>query len=87
MIAEVSKLASHIALLREGHMDAVYHIFGWLKHKHGSPMVFDPTYPQINMSSVKECDWKEFYGDIQEPIPGDAPPPLGCEVNLCLFVD
>jgi Reverse transcriptase (RNA-dependent DNA polymerase) len=36
MITEVSKLASHMALPREGHLDAVFHIFGWLKRKHGS---------------------------------------------------
>jgi hypothetical protein len=36
MITKVSKLASHMALLRKGHMDTVYHIFGWLKRKYGS---------------------------------------------------
>jgi hypothetical protein len=36
MITKVSKLVSHMALLRKGHMDAMYHIFGWLKHKYGS---------------------------------------------------
>jgi hypothetical protein len=73
MITEVSKLASHMALPREGHFEAVLHIFGWLKCKHGSHMVFDPTYPIIDMSVFKQCDWKEFYRDIREPIPGDAP--------------
>jgi hypothetical protein len=87
MITEVSKLASHMALPREGHLEAVYHIFGWLKRKHGSRMVFDPTYPHIDMSAFKQCDWGEFYGNVQEPIPGDAPTPLGREVNLRLFVD
>jgi hypothetical protein len=87
MITEVSKLASHMALPREGHMDAVLHIFGWRKRKHGSRMVFDPTYPAIDMSVFKQCDWKEFYGDVREPIPGDAPIPLGRDVDLRLFVD
>jgi hypothetical protein len=50
-------------------------------------MVFDPTYPQIDMSSFKECDWKEFYGDVTAPIPRDAPSPLGREVDLRLFMD
>jgi hypothetical protein len=85
IITEVS--ASHMALPREGHFEAVLHIFGCLKCKHGSQMVFDPTYPAIDMSVFKQCDWKEFYGDVWERIPGDAPKPLGREVDLRLFVD
>jgi hypothetical protein len=30
MICEVSKLASHMALPREGHLEVVFHIFGYL---------------------------------------------------------
>jgi hypothetical protein len=87
MITEISKLASHMALPREGHMEAVYHIFGWLKGKHGSRMVFDPTYPTIDQLAFKECEWKEFYGDIAEAVPTDAPEPLGRDVDLRLYVD
>jgi hypothetical protein len=50
-------------------------------------MVFDPTYPNIDMSVFKQCDWGEFYGNVSELVPGDAPPPLGREVDLRLFVD
>ena len=50
-------------------------------------MVFDPTYPEIDMSQFKECDWKSFYGNVKEAIPLNAPPPQGKEVDLRLFVD
>jgi hypothetical protein len=30
---------------------------------------------------------KEFYGDVQEAIPTNAPPPLGKEVDLRVMVD
>ena len=47
IITEVSMLASQLALPREGHLEAVFHIFEYLKGHHNSWMVFDPTYPTI----------------------------------------
>jgi hypothetical protein len=29
----------------------------------------------------------EFYGNVEEAIPPDMPPPLGKDVNLCMMVD
>ena len=87
IITEVSKLASHMALPREGHLEAVFHIFSYLKKRHNSRMVFDPTYPHIDSSNFQEHDWKHFYGDVQEPVPQDAPEARGKEVDLRAFVD
>ena len=87
IITEVSLLASHLALPRDGHLDAVLHIFGYLKKKHNSRVVLDPTYPEIDMGMFKKCDWKDFYGDAVEAIPPNAPEPRGKEVDLRLFVD
>ena len=50
-------------------------------------MALDPTYPDIDYSVFKQCDWKEFYGDAKEAIPSDAPEPRGKEVDLRLYVD
>jgi hypothetical protein len=50
-------------------------------------MTFDPTYPEINMSDFKECDWKAFYGDVKEVIPPKAPKARGKEVDLRLYVN
>ena len=87
IMTEVSILASFSALPREGHLEAVLHIYSYLKAKHNSRMIFDPSYPEIDMSVFKECDWREFYGDVSEPIPPSAPPPRGKEVLMRLFVD
>ena len=87
IITEVSMLASHLALPRRGHLEAVYHIYAYLALKHNTRLVMDPTYPIIDMATFKECDWREFYGDVHEPIPPNAPPPRGKEVDLRLFVD
>jgi hypothetical protein len=50
-------------------------------------MVFDPTYAEIEMSSFKECDWREFYGNVSEPMPPNMPEPRGKEVEVRLYVD
>ena len=39
------------------------------------------------MSVFKECDWKEFYGNIMEAIPPKAPKSRGKEIDLRLFCD
>jgi hypothetical protein len=66
IMMEVSILSSHLALPQEGHMEAIYNIFAYLKIKHNSRMVFDPSYPDTDMTCFKECDWKLFYGDVKE---------------------
>ena len=50
MIMEVSTCASHMALPREGHLDAAFHIFAYLKRKHNTRTVLDPSYPDIDVS-------------------------------------
>ena len=87
IIAEVSVLSSFMAAPRQGHLDCVYHVFGYLKNKHNSRLAFDPTYPEIDRSAFKEHDWENFYGDVQEAIPPDMPPPLGKCVEIRLYVD
>jgi hypothetical protein len=51
IITEFSKLASHMASPREGHLEAMFHEFAYLKCKHNARLVFDPTYPEINYSN------------------------------------
>jgi hypothetical protein len=80
-------LSSHLAMPREGHLDAVFHIFAYLKIRHNSRMVFDPTYPEIDMGRFKEMDWTSFYGDIKEALPDNAPEARGKDVDLRIFVD
>ena len=87
IITEVSMVASHMAMPREGHLDAVLHIFGYLKIKYNSRMCFDPTVPYCDEKAFKECDWKEFYGDVAEAIPSNAPEPRGHSVNIRMYVD
>ncbi len=74
---EVSMLSTHLALPRSGHLQQVYHMFGYLKAKPKRTLIFDPTPPDIDESRFVKCDWHDFYRGAQESIPGDAPEPRG----------
>ena len=65
IITEVSMMAPQMDMNKEGHFEAVLHVFAFVHHKYNSRMVFDPTYTIINMSDFKHCKWKDFYGELK----------------------
>ena len=79
---EVLMLASCVALPREGHIEALLPVYGYLRAKHNTRLALDPSYPEIDESQFLQCDWKEFYGNVKEAISPDAPEPCGKEVDL-----
>ena len=82
---EVSMLSSYCAAPRVGHLDAVTHLFSYLKHHDRSRIVFDPSY--IEHPEVPTPDWSDFYKGYEEPIPSDMPEPLGMPIQTTCFVD
>ena len=77
---EVSMMSSHLALPREGHLDALYHIWAYLKKYHNTEMVFDPSEPVIDHAGFAKKDWtsSEFgYVSRKEAIPPNMPEPRG----------
>ena len=87
IITEVYKLSSQLVIPRESHLDAVFHIFGYLKGHHNARMVFNPTYPTPDISMFHEHDWCDICRDVKEAIPPNAPETRGKEVDLRIFVD
>ena len=87
IMTKASLLSSHSAIPQEGHLGAVCRISGYLKDKHNSSMIFDPTYPLIDQADFKVFDWKEFYGGAMETITPNASKPMGKEFDLSLFCD
>ena len=85
---EVSMMSSHLALPRKGHLEEVYHIFGYLKKHHNAEMPFDPTEPEIDMSQFERQDWSmSIYGDVDEELPPNMPKPLGKSMKMRVYVD
>ena len=44
------------------------HVMGYLKLKHNTRLIFDPTYPKIDQTMFPAQNWMEFYGDVKEAI-------------------
>ena len=85
---EVSQLSSFLTYPRKGHMEAALHIMSYLRVKHNSCLVFDPSYTGIDYAKFNvHANWHAFYGDVKEALPPNAPEPLGKEVELRMFVD
>jgi hypothetical protein len=82
IITGASTLSSHLALSHEGHLDALLHLFTYLDKKHNAQIIFNPSYPTIDMPVFKDCNWKHFYGNVHEAILPNAPLPRGKDVNL-----
>ena len=74
---------------RIGHLEALYHIFAYMKkHLDMGRLAYDLKTPEVDESVfVNNVDWKEFYGDVEEPIPQELPQPRGKPVDLRLWCD
>jgi hypothetical protein len=84
---EISLLSSHLAYPRAGHLEVALHVMGYLKQKNNTQLVFDPTYPTIDIDSFPQYDWTEFYGDAEEAIPSNMPSPLGKDLDVRMMCD
>ena len=86
---EVSMLSSHLAMPREGHLDQVFHMFGYLKSHHNAEMVFDPSEPVIDQEVFARQDWStsEFGLQLEEVLPGNMPEQRGMGFTMRAFVD
>ena len=70
---EVSLLSFHVALPREGHLEAAIHDMAHVGQRYKIRLVYDPLYLEIDHSIFKECDWSEFYSDAMEATTMNTP--------------
>ena len=63
IFVKVSQLSQHEALPRRGHLEALYHIFAYLKkHENGARIVFDPKTPGIDERMFNSnANWRDFH--------------------------
>jgi hypothetical protein len=83
--AEVSMLAAYTAAPRQGHLEAIFHMYAYLDKHSRSRLVFDDSY--VRITDEIETDWKSFYPEAKEEIPDNAPEPRGRAVQMIIFVD
>ncbi len=70
---------------REGHLEALFHIFVYLSTHNRSKIVMDDDIPIIDAEPTP--DFKEFYPFAEDVIPEQMPEPRGKEVQITMFVD
>ena len=87
ILLETSLMSAYLAQPREGHLEMVLWMFGYLKKNPKRKIAFDPDYPRINERQFHKYDWFDFYRDAKEPIPPNAPKSRGNAVSTHCFVD
>ena len=65
IITKVSMMASQMAMPGEENLELVLHVFAFLRQNYNSRMVFDTTYPVIDMNDFKEWKWKYFLWEFK----------------------
>jgi len=85
---EVSLLSQYQANPRIGHLEALYHVFAYMKsHDNMGKLAYDLKTPEIDEMTFHKGKWTEFYGDVQEEMPPKMPEPRGNPVTISAFVD
>ena len=62
-------MSKHLALPREGHLEQVLNIMGYLKTHKKMRLLFDCGYPNVDERWFKNYDWFDSYWDAKEAIP------------------
>jgi hypothetical protein len=82
----VALLSSFLDLPTRGHLEAVYHVFAYLKLHAQSKIVFDNANIDWDNGKFTDADWADFYPDAAEDLPPNAPEPRGKLVQInCLL--
>jgi hypothetical protein len=82
---EMSMLSSHMALPRRGHLEQIYHIFGYLYAHPKHSLYFNPEDVRHPDEKFVHHDWKDFYRDAKEAVPDDMPEPQGVEISIIVL--
>jgi hypothetical protein len=87
MYINVALLSAFMAAPRQGHLEAIYYIYGYLKSHNRSDVVFDSSYVNWKSEDFPTYDWVDFYPDTGEDIPSNMPKARRTPVQMNIFVD
>ena len=81
-------MASMMASPRKGHLEQLFHIFGYLKQRYNCEMVFNPTLPDFDETVFQDENWEyTSYSGAKESIPANAPDERGLGFKANASVD
>jgi hypothetical protein len=88
IITAVMTLSSFRAMPRQGHMDRVKRIYGYLSKMKDAVIRLRVEEPDLSGLPEQDFDWSNtVYGDVKEMVPDDIPDPLGNCVTLIHYYD
>ena len=87
ILLEVAQMSQQLALPREGHLEQVLHIIGYLKEHKKFRIMLDSQRPKVNENWFLSYDWEDFYRGVTEAIPPNQPEPRGNSVITSAFED
>ncbi len=81
-------MVSFMAMPRIGHLEALYHMFAFLKIRHNAELILDPSEPGIDLDQFRREDWSTtLYGDGEEAIPSYMPEARGLGFIVIAYCD
>ena len=85
----LSTLSRYNMAPREGHMEALKRVLGYLYVKRNGQIVIDTATPGIRKKAMLSSghSWTEFYPDAEEDMPSGVPPAYGNMATLTCYVD
>ena len=72
---------------REGHLEAIYQIFEYIRSHLRPAAVLGSSRLSINGGNFKAVGWAQTYGDAKEEAPAELPEERGNPVEITLYVD
>ena len=89
ILLEVSLLSQYQANPREGHLEQLLHIFGFLRKYPKLTLYLSPELPNMDYGDfrTKKEDFAEIYQDAEEPMPHRMPQSRGRSVTTTAYVD
>ena len=86
---EVVLISQYLAPPRLGHLEGLYHIFGYIRKDEMSKLVFETFQPKVYESLFVSgtMEWKYLCGYIKEDIPPGMLEPLVKIAHTACFVD
>ena len=87
ILLETSLMSSYLAMPREGHLEQVLHIVGYLKQRKKMKLMFDSSVPSVDEKWFQKYEWFDFYRDAKEAIPPNMPEARGLPITISTFVD
>ena len=83
----VSTVGCYSHAPREGHLKAMVHVFGYLKHHMKRHIVYDVSKLDHSNVVLPKQNWKELYPDAKEELLTDMPEPKGEPVTITTNFD